>query len=376
MALNTKAFDTLVSEFAVNVQGRTAALIDFAVGSILRAVGEAASLVVLWLQGLVLQVLALTRFATSTGTDAESWAADFGFEKIPATHATGSVTFARFTTGRRAVIYPAALVQTADGSQTYAVVADTAHPAWSPADSAYVVDADASGVAVPVQALAAGAAGNAAAGQVSVIVGQGIPYIDTATNAAPFTGGADIEGDGAFRARFVLWFNSLSKATGTALDYAIGQVQSGLKWKLVENQNLDGSPRPGHLYAVVDDGTGDPSDELLAAVRAAMEGVRALSIQYAVFPPEVLGADVSLMLEIAAGFDPGEVQVAVRDAVLAYLGGLDLGQELRWTKLVQIAYDAAPGGVTNVRTILVNGQMRDLEASDRQVIRAGTVVVG
>jgi len=227
-----------------------------------------------------------------------------------------------------------------------------------------------------VQALAAGAAGNAAAGQVSVIVGQGIPYIDTATNATQFVGGADIEGDEAFRARFVLWFNSLSKATGTALDYAIGQVQSGLKWKLVENQNLDGSPRPGYLYAVVDDGSGDPPDGLLDAVRAAMAGVRALSIQYAAFPPEVLGADVSLIVEVDAAFDPGEVQAAVRDAVLAYLGGLNLGQALRWTKLVQIAYDAAPGGVTNVRTILVNGQMRDLEAGDEQVIRAGTVVVG
>src|SRR5690348_9734731 len=85
MALNTKTFDQLVSSQATAMQasaaqGGSPKLLDFTVGSVLRAIAEAvASALGLFLQGLVLQVLALTRFATSNDDDADSFAADFGF---------------------------------------------------------------------------------------------------------------------------------------------------------------------------------------------------------------------------------------------------------------------------------------------------------
>ena len=97
MQLSLQNFSTVVETMAAAVQGAAAQLLDLTVGSVLRAVIEANASVVLWLQWLVVQVLAATRLATSTGADCDSFGADFGFIRLPAVAAAGQVTFARFT---------------------------------------------------------------------------------------------------------------------------------------------------------------------------------------------------------------------------------------------------------------------------------------
>ena len=83
--LETKDFDTLVEEQAAIVQGSSSrALLDFSIGSILRAIVEAYAAVAMWLQGLILSVLSLTRAATSSGSDLDSWMADFGLTRLAA----------------------------------------------------------------------------------------------------------------------------------------------------------------------------------------------------------------------------------------------------------------------------------------------------
>ena len=69
MALTTKDFSTIVSDMVTAIQGAAAVLVDLTIGSILRATVEANAAVVLWLQGLILQLLATTRAATSNATD-------------------------------------------------------------------------------------------------------------------------------------------------------------------------------------------------------------------------------------------------------------------------------------------------------------------
>ena len=51
----------------------------------------------LWLQYLALLVLNVTRLATSSGSDCDSFGADFGFARLPPVAATGTVTFSRYT---------------------------------------------------------------------------------------------------------------------------------------------------------------------------------------------------------------------------------------------------------------------------------------
>ncbi|AOY90393.1 hypothetical protein BKK79_00040 [Cupriavidus sp. USMAA2-4] len=216
MAISTKDFTTLVREGVTAIQGYAGALVDLTIGSILRAFVEANAAVVIWLQGLILQVLAITRAATSSGADLDSWVGDFGVTRLMATYGTGHVTFARFTPTQQAVVPLGATVQTKDGTQQYTVVADTTNPAYSGTLGGYVLPAGTASVSVPVVAVTAGAAGNAVAGAVSVISGA-IPGVDTVTNPAAFANGADAEKDAALRTRFIAYIRSLSKATKAAV---------------------------------------------------------------------------------------------------------------------------------------------------------------
>ena len=95
MALNLLSFNTMVSNGAAAMQSACSSLLDLTVGSVLRAILEASASVGLWMQWLILKVLAMTRAATSTGEDLDSWMADFDLARLPGVAATGSVTFSR-----------------------------------------------------------------------------------------------------------------------------------------------------------------------------------------------------------------------------------------------------------------------------------------
>ncbi len=374
MSLKTKTFTQLVTEAASSAQGYARATLDMSVGSVLRAVFEASAATVLWLQSLILQLLSTTRASTSSGADLDSWMADFSLSRLAAIPATGLVSFSRFTATREAVVPVGTLVQTADGSQRYTVVADTALSYYVPSREAYVLPATVSSAVVAIQAEAAGSQGNAVEGAVSVIA-QSLPGIDTVTNAAGLANGADAESDEAFRARFQNYLQSLSKATKGAIGYAITSYRDGLTYTLTENRNPDGSEHLGWFYVVVDDGSGSPSDTLLAGVYNAIDAVRAATVSFAVFRPDVELASVSLTIAAEPGYDHNTLAGLVQAAVTDYINNLPLGASLNHSRIAQVAYDATPG-ISNVTGILINGATTDMLATASQVIKAQTVAVG
>ena len=155
MQLPLQDFTALVRTQAAAVKGAARGLIDLSVGSVLRAVLEANASVGLWIQWLIVEVLATTRAATSTGLDLDSWVADFGLARLPGIAASGSATFSRATTGLSSVVPVGALVKTGTGTDalSFAVVADAGHPAWTGAG--YLLLADQLALAAPVRAVMA-----------------------------------------------------------------------------------------------------------------------------------------------------------------------------------------------------------------------------
>lgn len=373
MSIQTQDWVTLVRNQVTAIQGYARVLVDLTVGSILRAVVEANAAVVIWLQGLIMQVLAITRAATSSGADLDSWVADFGVSRLPATYATGLVSFSRFTATQQAVVPVGATVQTGDGTQQYAVTADTTNPAYSATLGGYVLAAGVSSVSVPVLAVVAGAAGNAVIGAVSTITGA-ISGVDTVTNASAFTNGADPETDAALRTRFIAYVASLSKATKGAVGYAITSLKQGVTYALVENQTYAGAVQMGYFYVVVDDGTGAPGSTFLATVANAIDAVRPLCSSFGVFGPVVVNAAVAMTCAVASGYDPVATKALVVTALKNYINALGLGQTLTYSRLAQIAYDASPG-VTNVTGVTLNGGVSDLVATSQQTIKWSTVAV-
>lgn len=376
--VTTRTFDQILAEQARAAQASAARrgldiALDFSVGSILRAIAEAVGAVALWLQALCLQVLALTRASTSNGADLDSWMADFALTRTPAVAAAGRVRLTRFTTGVRLVVRPGGTVKTQDGAWTYAVVADELDPRWSAEDGGFVLSESESELEVPVVATVAGAGGNVVAGAVTVL-GGGLVGMDQVTNPAAFTGGSDGETDDAFRARFRAYLQSLSRATPTAIGFAVESVRADLQWNLVENEKPDGQPATAHFYVVVDDGTGSPSSDLLGQVAAAVEQYRPVGITYAVVGPVRFAADVTMFITTDPGEDHAAAVAAVQSALVAYINAIPLGEGLPYTRLAQVAYDADPR-VRNVTGVTLNGGTADIAAAPRRAVRAGTISV-
>lgn len=372
-SINTQTFNVLVQNSVTAVQGAARQLLDFTVGSVLRAVMEATAAMALWLQGIALQIASLARFSTSNGADADSWGADFAFPRLPSQAATGEVVFASNTPTNPRLIPIGALVQTADLSLKYAVIADLDQPTYDSIQSAYVIAAGIASCTATVQCTDESSAGNVGAGFINTL-GDAISGIDTVINPLAFENGADSETDAAYRARFVLYIAGLSKSTLAAISSAIENIQQGIAFSITENLNFDGTPNPGHFYVVADDGSGNPSSDFLSSVSNAIDVVRPIGSTFGVFGPMLVTANIALTLTVDTGYDVPTLDSQVQAALSVFISKLTIGQTLPYSRIAQVVYDVSPG-IINVTLITLNGSAVDLVASAKQVIRAGTITV-
>jgi len=373
MQLSLQNFTSLVQNMAASVQSAATQLLDLTVGSTLRAVLEANASIALWMQWLILQVLQTTRAATSAGADLDSWMADMSLVRLPAVSASGLVTFSRFTASAVTLVPVGALVRTADGTQTFAVIASSTVAAFNVAQNGYVLAAGVASLDLPVQALAPGSAGNVQAGSVSLLA-SAVPGIDAVTNVNAFQNGLDAEQDSAFRARFQNFIDSRSRATPLAIGYAIGNIQQGLEYTIQENVDTTGNPRLGSFVVTVDDGSGNPSSSLLATVAAAVDAVRPIGSIFAVQPPSVIQANVELTVAVVPTTAHAQAAGAVGAAIAAYIDALPIGAPLPISRVVQLAYDAHPA-VRNVSQVQINSATADITPPASGVVKAGTIAV-
>ena len=372
--LQPRSFDAIVKMIAAGVQGRSKAVLDYSIGSTLRALAEGHAGVALWIQGLILKLLLTVRASTSSGADLDTWVQDFGIFRLGATPSTGSVNFVRFTGSASTPFVPVgATMETADATQQFIVVADSSNPLFSPVSNGYTMPSFVTSITVPVQSTASGQATNALAGTVTVLT-TSITGIDQIINATSFQGGVDSETDAALRVRFQQFIASLSKATVAAITYAVNSLHFGVQCTVTENKNYDGSKRFGYFYVVVDDGSGTPSDALVTAAAAAVEQVRPLAVMYGVFKPVILQVPVSMTIVANTGFDRNVVIANVGEAVRTYINTMAVGQALSYTKLMQVAFEA-DAGVKTINSYSLNLGANDIVATNQQVIKTSVVSV-
>jgi len=402
--LNTQSFTTGLRNFVAAVQGACATLLDFEVGSILLAVAEATQGLMLWLQGLVLQVLGITRLATSFGNDVDTFCVDFmpalpgsvtpalpnGSPRLPAVAATGAETVGRFTP-TNSVFIPASIttgdglgatIQTLDGTQTFTVVADTTQPLFSAALGGYTLPAGQPSGSVTVQALVGGTGGNVSAGTLSVpqsgFSGQGGGGIDFVSNPSAYSNGINRESDAALKLRFQAFFNSLSEGTLGAFAFAITSTQQGLQYQIIENEDFNGQTDDGFVTIIIDDGSGNTPTSTVNKVASNVIAVRAAGIRSGVFAATKLSANVVMTIGIAQGFLAATVQAQVMAALATGINAIGLGvpgvaASLDFMLLGQLAFNVP--GVASVTSVTLNGGTADLMATLLQTIKAGTLTV-
>ncbi len=388
--LPTRSFSTIVQTFAAGVQGRAAALIDFTTGSPLRAIAEAVAGVGLWAQALALQIVQAARLSTATGSDVDTFCADFmpvvegtSSPRLPATLATGYVTFSRFTASLSTPFVPVgATVQTTDGTQNYAVVADTANAAYSAALGGFTMTSWSSTITVKVQATSAGSAANAAAGAVAVMT-TAITGIDAVTNGAPFTGGTSAETDSALKARFALFILGLARANRYGVESALAALSASIQYQVVNGYAYSGALQPstlqpGFFYCVVDDGSGSPPSSFIDTATTAVSAVAALGVKFGLFAPVAVSVNVGMTITTAAGYTHANVVGAVGSAVASNIAGLGLGagvdayQIAAWVLAVP---GVVPGGISALTVNGLSGDAAAIAANPNVRILPGAITV-
>jgi uncharacterized phage protein gp47/JayE len=281
--------------------------------------------------------------------------------------------FSRFSCLVQGLVPAGGLIKTGDGSQSFSVTIDTTHQFWSSAENGYLLAVGASNVTVPVCAQEPGTQGNVAAGSITMIA-SALPGIDAVINPVALTNGSNAESDGAFRNRFQNFLTSRSRATESAVGYAVMGVQQGLTYVILENVDASGTPRPGSFVVTVDDGSGSPAISLLASVYSAIDAIRPIGSIFTVQPPILTPATVLLTLILAPTTQPAPVISKVATAVTKYVNCLPIGASLSITRIAQIAYQVSDL-INNITNITINGEAQDLATSPNGVIKPSMVTV-
>jgi uncharacterized phage protein gp47/JayE len=391
-SLPTRSWQTIVSTIVAGIQGRASSFIDFSAGEPLLAIAEGFAGVGLWLQELFLGVLQAARLATAVGADVDTFTVDFmpaiagsvtaalpnGSPRLPAAYAAGYVTYSRFTAAATSPFVPVgATVQTADGTQQFAVVADTSNPAYSAALGGFSFTSGASTLTLKVQALNPGPAANAAAGAVTVMTTP-IAGVDTVANGAGFTGGVAAETDAALKARFALFILGLTKGTYYGVASCLANLNVAIAYQIVDQFTYGGVVAPGYFYVVIDDGTGSPSSTFLSNAAAAIgsqgpAGVKPLGVNFSVFAPNLVSANVNMTLTTAAGYTHSLVVAQVSSLIAANIFALGLGNGLPFGLLYAWAFSVP--GVTDVNGVTLNSGTADIAANPQNRVMPGTITV-
>jgi uncharacterized phage protein gp47/JayE len=360
MNLPIRSFTTIVRDMSAAITTSASSLIDMSVGSVLRAIIEANAAIVLWVQWLTILTLQVTRAATSTGPDLDSWMADFSLSRLPASPGSGVITVSRYSTTAAAYLPAGSIVKTQDGSVSFLVAIDLTNSCWVPTLNAYSLAIGVTAIDVPITAAVSGLSGNVLANVITLLASP-VGGIDLINNENATSGGSAAETDQAFRIRFTAWFAARSRATIDAIGYAVSQVQAGLNYVIRENVDAQGNLRPGNVLIVVSDGSGALSNDLFNSLSIAVGAVRPVGTSFSIQPPQITQVQIGLAIDCPE-LSVSTVQSVLNSAIENYVNTLDIGGTLSLTRISQLIYLTEPS-IINVSNVTLNGGQADLAAS-------------
>ena len=360
MNIPSRTYTDIVRDMSAAITASAGRVVDMSVGSILRAIVEANAAMVLWVQYLTMLVLQTTRAATSTGSDLDTWMADFMLTRKPATTAKGGVSFSRYSAAVSAVVTVGTALKTVDGAVSFHVAGDASHSAWQASLNGYLLPAGVSSIDIPIEAALAGEQGNVLAHSITILAAS-VPGVDTVTNGLPTLGGTNSENDEAFRKRFQDFFAARSRATLDAISYAIRGVQDGLKFAIKENIDITGNKRPGSILILVEDRFGNFGDGLRSAIFTAVESVRPVGTAIILQPPHAVDIGISLTVTFsrAAVDTPAVLQNQISGALWRYVADCPIGGMVSITRIAEIAYRTT-AFIVNISQVTLNGQALDI----------------
>lgn len=317
------------------------------------------ALAAIWAQEVLRRGFAQTTFGRYLDLRAE----EYGITRRPAVAATVTLRF----TGAPGTVIPAGTRVSTVSTQTVpAVLFETTQAATIPAGGS---------VDVPAVAVQPGAAGNVAAGTLTMLASP-LPGVTSVTNPSAAAGGIDEEDDDTLRAR-LLERARRDEGDGSVADYirwarevpGVGQVYVEPLWQ-----------GPGTVRVVILDQNGDiPPADLVNAVQEHLDpgghgvglGRAPIGARVTVQGPRDVPLTVTIPgLQVEPGYDAAAVKAAIEAAVRAYIVAVSPGLTIR-LKDVEAAVANTPG-VLDFGDVTINGarQNVDLDVDEKGALAA------
>lgn len=383
MPLQVYTFNALTTNMLTSIASQTTKITNFSPGSVILAIVQSFAGNSLLMQQLITQLAAITRLATSTGLDVDSFVGDFFMTRLPAVSATVNLTLTRTSSGIQlnVPLSVSNIVQTVQNRVQFILVADTSQASYDPVHNQYFFSPSQTSIHVTARAVVAGSAGNVGSGTITQVV-AGFTGVNAVNNTLPSSGGADQESDAAVRARFPLYLASLKTSNLASVEAAVEGVQTGVTFKIIEYMAFNGPgfwnttipagvSALGYFTVVVDDGSGNAPLSFLRAVYNAVFATHAAGARFEIDRPNNVNANISLTVVPAAGTSLAVIQTAVTAAIVAYINGLGVGGSLSLAGLANVVQNVP--GVFSYLNLEINGVASDLVIQDTQLARAGTV---
>lgn len=364
-----KHFDQVVASELNWMASVQAKVTDFNIGSVVRTLLEAVGMEVE--EFYYRMVDALEQEIPNSAYDS------FGFARLAATKATGTVTFGRSTAADQDYVIPAGTIVSTTDLVTFQTIAEV-----TLATGLMTVQAG-------IIASVAGAAGNVKA-QAIVVLNSALLGIETVSNALALTGGTDEETDEDRAERFRIFIEALPRTTvggqrggvltAQLVDSAGTIIERVRQAKTVEPYLTGEGPR-SVVDVYIDNGSGTASANLIAAAQAVIDGsapgvtpevmgYRASGITVNVKAVTAVPVDIACTITVDAGATASVVQDAVRASIGSYLAGLKIHDPLDWERLLTVIITTA-----GVDTAVIATPTVDQVPGIGQRITGGTITV-
>lgn len=348
-------FNEITTNIETNIGSKSENLTDFTPGSNIKAIIDAFTHFVEFLQ---LQTnIGFEAFALrgARGDDLDLRVQDFGVTRKAAQQSTGIIQFKRNTPS------PSDFTIYADGqlSTQSDVFGNTINYTI---DSNIVFPSGSVSVTGWVTCTTAGIIGNVPSGYITSIVSS-IPGVDTVVNNAAFTDGADEENDEQLRERVTLHINGLKAGNESAIRAAALSIPGVTVARVKENE-----PALGQITIFVSNQSGILTQEQIDAVNEAIDSAAAFGILVNLVTPTV--NYITISMDVTYNKDFYETDAVVDERVRTAINSFVMNNTEISTKIVDLtlkAYEVP--GVKNVKNVKINGVASDFTSNGFDVTR-------
>jgi phage-related baseplate assembly protein len=274
----------------------------------------------------------------ASGDDLTTLADDrYNIQRNPATFATGTLTFTRASGALTGTIPAGTVVATVKDSLGNEIQFSTdVDLGWNVAELTKTVAASAN---------VSGYDGNVAAATIVRVITSGLFDTFTVNNVARFAGGGPQEEDASLRERCRSFTQTLRRATKAALEYgAIQTPGAGVTTASAVE------PGDGTVSLYVSDGSGSSSPTMTALVQTEINNNwRAAGIVVNVTGGVLyLLTGIDITLTTRAGVNSAAIAESIKNAVVARLAKLKLGESCSQTIIKQAVGTVDPDGILDV----------------------------